>query len=154
LAFLISFPKEQSMNAVAQAIATPAAARFVDNGDGTITDTRSGLTWSKATLCEEEINHAQAEKICAELDLAGHSDWRLPTVDELFALADRTRTEPAIDTEAFPDTQSDWYWTSTISAWSSGYAWVVCFDGGDAGSSRRDGDYAFVRAVRGVPAGQ
>jgi hypothetical protein len=142
------------MNAVAQAIATPAAVRFVDNGDGTITDTRSGLTWSKATLCEEEINHAQAEKICAELDLAGHNDWRLPTVDELFALADRTRTEPAIDTEAFPDTQSDWYWTSTISAWSSGFAWIVGFYDGNANYYHRDYNNAFVRAVRGVPAGQ
>jgi hypothetical protein len=142
------------MNAVAQAIATPVAVRFVDNGDGTITDARNGLTWSKATLCKEEIDHAQAEKICAELDLAGHNDWRLPTVDELFALADRTRTEPAIDTEAFPDTQSDWYWTSTISAWSSGDAWFVGFSFGDADYYRRDGNFAFVRAVRGVPAGQ
>ncbi|NUS38287.1 MAG: DUF1566 domain-containing protein [Lysobacter sp.] len=141
------------MNAVAQGIAAPAA-RFMDNGDGTVTDTRSGLMWSKATMCEEEINQRQAEKLCAGLDLAGHTDWRQPTVDELFALADRTRTEPAIDTEAFPDTRSDWYWTSTITAWSSDSAWIVSFSYGDANDLRRVSGYAFVRAVRGVPAGQ
>jgi hypothetical protein len=141
------------MNARVQDVAAPAA-RFIDNGDGTVTDTRSGLTWSKATLCDEEVTQHQAEKICAELDLAGHTDWRLPTVDELFALADRTRYSPAIDDEAFPNTQSDWYWTSTVTAWSSGCAWFVCFNYGSASYYLRDDDSAFVRAVRGVPAGQ
>jgi hypothetical protein len=142
------------MNALAQDIAAPAAIRFIDNGDGTVTDTRSDLTWSKATLCDREINHATAEQLCTELDLAGHTDWRLPTVDELFALADRTRTEPALDTDAFPDTQSDWYWTSTIAAWSSGFAWIVGFYDGYANYYHRYYNLAFVRAVRGVPAGQ
>jgi hypothetical protein len=142
------------MNELAQDIAAPAAIRFIDNGDGTVTDTRSGLTWSKVTLCDREINYATAEQLCTELELAGHTDWRLPTVDELFALADRTRTDPAIDTGAFPDTQSDWYWTSTIVAWSSDDAWIVSFNYGDAGNGHRGYSDAFVRAVRGVPAGQ
>src|SRR5579872_5755959 len=38
-----------------------------------------GLTWKKAK--------AAAEK----LQIAGFSDWRLPSVEELFRLADRTR---------------------------------------------------------------
>ena len=143
------------MNAVAQATPIAAAtARFVDNGDGTITDTRLGLMWSKDTLCKEEVDHAGAEKLCTDLQLAGHTDWRLPTVDELFALADRTRHSPAINTDAFPDTKSDWYWTSTINAWSSVYAWFVLFGYGSAGNLRRGLSLAFVRAVRALPAGQ
>jgi uncharacterized protein DUF1566 len=144
------------MNTAAQAI-TPAAAnvRFIDNGDGTVTDTLLSLMWSKATLCEEEVNHADAEKLCSELTLAGHTDWRLPTVDELSALADRSRYNPAIDKDAFPDTQSDWYWTSTSTAWSSDCAWIVVFGFGGVGYGlRRDSGNAFVRAVRSVPAGQ
>ena len=141
------------MNAVAAETAV-TASRFVDNGDGTVTDTTSGLMWSKATLTEEEIDHAGAERVCKELDLAGHTDWRLPSVEELFALADRSRYSPAIDTDAFPDTKSDWYWTSTITAWSSGRAWVVDFYSGGSNCGHRSNAYAFVRAVRSVPAGQ
>jgi hypothetical protein len=152
---LIPF-QENALNATANAIAPAATTntRFVDNGDGTITDTLLNLMWSKATLSDKCITHKKAEKICAELDLAGHTDWRLPTVEELFALADRSRKQPAIDTDAFQDTKSDWYWTSTISAWSSDFAWFVYFSYGFAYDYRRDDGLAFVRAVRSVPAGQ
>jgi hypothetical protein len=131
-----------------------AATRFVDNGDGTITDTTHGLMWSKSTLCASEVNHAEAEKICAALDLAGHTGWRLPTVEELFALADRIKVRPAIDTDAFPDTKSDWYWTSTLHASDSSFAWFVNFHDGNSNDCHRDNSSAFVRAVRSVPAGQ
>jgi hypothetical protein len=142
--------------AIAEITATPVAAtptRFIDNGDGTITDTSTGLMWSKATVCVGEVNHAKAGEICTALALADHHDWRLPTVEELFLLADRSKVSPAIDTEAFPDTKSDWYWSSTVHASGSSYAWVVSFDNGGALIVLRISDSAFVRAVRSVPAG-
>ena len=142
------------MNAAPAAASPSVASRFVDNGDGTITDTSTGLMWSKATLSQACVTHAQAEGICADLDLAGHKDWRLPTVEELFPLADRARHSPAIDTTAFPDTHSDWYWTSTIAAWSSDLAWGVSFGNGNSDYDRRGYNDAFVRAVRAVPSGQ
>jgi hypothetical protein len=133
----------------AQAEQAATAARFIDNGDGTVTDTTTGLMWSQATLECGRVKHADAEKACAALDLGGHSDWRMPSVDELFALADRTRINPAIDTNAFSDTESDWYWSSTITAWNSSCAWLVNFSYGNAYSYGR-GYAAFVRAVRAV----
>jgi hypothetical protein len=137
----------------AETAATPPP-RFIDNGDGTVTDTLHGLMWSKATLTPDCTTHAKAEKACSDLNLAGHTDWRLPTIEELFLLADRSRHEPAIDTEAFPDTQSDWYWSSTISAWSSFYAWIVSFLNGNARYVHRGSYYALARAVRSVSPGQ
>jgi len=122
--------------------------RFIDNGDGTITDTLSGLMWSQATIAKD-VTSDQAEKACDELDLAGHADWRLPTVEELFPLADRSKKGPAIDTEFFPDTKNGWYWTSTDSALASSYAWVVSFNYGYAGDNSRNGK-ACVRAVRSI----
>ena len=142
------------MNAAISPAPPVASSRFVDNNDGTVTDNKLGLMWSKATLTAKCVTHKKAEKVCAELDLAGHTDWRLPTVEELFCLADRSRKTPAIDTDAFPDTKSDCYWTSTISAWSSAFAWLVSFSYGDSSSSHRDDLSAFVRAVRSVPASQ
>lgn len=139
----------------ATSVATLATlARFADNGDGTITDTTTGLSWSKATLTPKEVNHTAAEKLCAELDLAGHTDWRLPTVEELFVLADHSKRSPAIDTDAFPDTHSDWYWSSTLHASGSSYAWIVYFNYGNAYYYRRGNNSAFVRAVRASSAGQ
>jgi hypothetical protein len=122
--------------------------RFLDNGDGTITDLKLGLMWSKDTLSKSCINHTKASTICSKLDLGGHTDWRLPTVEELFLLADRTKHAPAIDTEAFPDTKNAWYWSSTESAEDWFYAWVVYFNYGGAIDRHRDGDDAYVRAVR------
>lgn len=134
------------MNAAAKTI--PATIRFVDNNDGTITDTRTGLMWSQVTNTSKEVNHKKAGEVCKALDLAGHNDWRLPTVEELSAIVDYSKHAPAIDSEAFPDTQSDWYWTSTLCAWSSGFAWVVSFDYGSVSHFHRGGGSCFVRAVR------
>lgn len=129
-----------------------------------VLDTRSGLMWSAAPLVKpsddpeengNQFTHAEAEEAVKSLELAGFSDWRLPNVEELFALADRSRHDPAIDPEAFPDTPSDWFWTSTPAAWSpSSGAWFVYFGLGGAGTPYRDG-VACVRAVRvASPAGQ
>ncbi len=130
-----------------------------------VLDAKSGLMWAARHLVpaatddddapSSEMNHAEAEAAVAALDLAGFTDWRLPTVEELFALADRSRQSPAIDTEAFPDTPSDWFWTSTPAAWNpSAVAWIVAFSLGNANTLFRGND-AFVRAVRSAsPAGQ
>ncbi len=139
------------MNAAAKDAAP--AARFIDNGDGTVTNTRTGLMFTQATLCDEEVAHKEAGDLCSSCTVGGHSDWRLPTVQELFALADHGRHDPAIDTDVFPDTKSDWYWSSTTCAWSSVRASCVDFYYGLVDSSPRGNSNAFVRAVR-VPPGQ
>ena len=128
--------------------------RFVDNGDGTVTLPALGLMFSKATITEVDVTQHQAEDLCRELRLAGHAVWRVPTDHELLALVVRSRHNPAIDTTFFPDTKSDWYWTSTVCAWSSSLAWSVNFGDGLCGVDGRDFLSGLVRAVRSVPAGQ
>ena len=130
-----------------------ANPRFIDNGDGTVTLPALGLMFTKATVTPECVTQHQAEAACAELRTAGHDDWRLPSTHELFALVDDTRIAPAIDTAFFPETQNDWYWTSTVCAWSSARAWLVFFGSGDCNGCRRVNVSGLVRAVRSVPAG-
>jgi hypothetical protein len=114
----------------------------------------TGLMWSVAPVGAKELTHKQAEKACKALDLCGHKDWRLPTVEELFLLADRSRYSPAIDTDLFPGTKSSWYWTSSpVASAPADYAWVVLFHDGASDYDRRNGT-AFVRAVRVAGAGQ
>ena len=62
-------------------------ARFVDHGNGTITDTKSGLMWA-AKDNGSDITWQNARAYCKNYRGGGHSDWRLPTQDELASLYD------------------------------------------------------------------
>lgn len=107
------------------------------------------LEWHKATS-PDRLNFKDAESYCKALTTGGHTDWRLPTIQELLSLVDYTRHDPAIDTDKFPDTKSNWYWSSSPYASSPAYyAWIVHFHHGHAYYDRRD-HTAFVRAVRSV----
>jgi hypothetical protein len=110
-------------------------------------DVANGLEWDIADFGGKEFTFEKAKKACAELRTGGHSDWRLPIVQELLTLVDYTRSEPAIDKEFFPNCKSSWYRTSTPYTPLSGCAWFVCFSYGYSGNVRLDGGY-FVRAVR------
>ena len=76
---------------MAISFASPAAAqeRFVDNGDGTITDTKLGLMWA-ATDNQGDINWHEAEKwvrFTFPMTLGKiHENWRMPTLAELESL--------------------------------------------------------------------
>jgi hypothetical protein len=64
-----------------------AADRFIDNGDGTVTDTKTGLVWA-AKDNGEIINWAEAHSYCQGYNGGGHKDWRMPTLVELKTLYD------------------------------------------------------------------
>ena len=115
--------------------------QFIKNEDGTVTDTKNNLIWSK-TLAED-VTHSDAEQAVAELG----EGWRLPTVDELQLIVDRTKYRPAANTDIFPDTKNDWYWTSSECAWNSEARWVVYFNVGFVNDYLQN-YYACVRAVR------
>jgi len=61
---------------------------FVDNGDGTVTDTRANLMWKKDDSFKEfgyGINWFEAQDYCEILNekkFAGYDDWRLPSGEE------------------------------------------------------------------------
>jgi YD repeat-containing protein len=128
-----------------------AFAAFIDNGNGTITDTGTGLMWQKATA-PGTYTWEQALTYCENLTLGGLSDWRLPNRNELQTLVDYSRYNPAIDTTFFSDTVASVFWSSTTYAGSTGYAWYVDFYGGGVGSYNKS-YYNYVRAVRGGQCG-
>ncbi|WP_147819928.1 DUF1566 domain-containing protein [Salidesulfovibrio onnuriiensis] len=77
---------------------------YRDNGDGTVSDLVTGLMWQK-TPDFRRYTFAQAGGYARNLHLGGHDDWRVPTIKELFSIADfngnmHTRT-PYIDTRFF-----------------------------------------------------
>ncbi|MDL2275659.1 DUF1566 domain-containing protein, partial [Desulfosarcina sp. OttesenSCG-928-G10] len=97
----------------------PVASRFRDNGNGTVTDLRTGLTWTllDSTMEMEKggyMDHRSAQAYVAILSTGGYS-WRLPTASELATLY---KNKPF-----FPETGAGWYWTSETFA--KGFSYVV-----------------------------
>ena len=123
-----------------------ACAAFFDNGDGTITESVTGLMWQKATA-PGTYTWDQAKAYCENLALGGQSDWRLPTRNELQSIVNYNAYNPAAFTAFFPDTVASDYWSSTTYAYGTDYAWIVSFGFGSVnGFSKTNGYY--VRAVR------
>jgi hypothetical protein len=128
-----------------------ANAELVINGDGTVTDTETGLMWQQDE--SGYMNWESALSYCENLELAGYNDWRLPNINELQSLVDYSKFEPAIDKSFFPNAMSSYYWSSTTGSSYTGSAWDVDFSHGyvsygyvDDGHSKSFSYY--VRAVR------
>jgi hypothetical protein len=99
-----------------------------DNGDGTVTDHRTGLVWQQRTqgvppgqLWDEALS------LCEQLVLGGRADWRLPNIKELQSLMRETNEMPAIDPRFFPDARTlvPAYWSSTTFPTSPIYAMMA-----------------------------
>ena len=72
-------------------IAVTASERFSNNGDGTVTDVKTGLMWA-AKDNGIPINWPDALAYCQDYSGGGHTDWRLPTLAELASLFDSKST--------------------------------------------------------------
>ncbi|MBK1695464.1 hypothetical protein CKO09_12055 [Chromatium weissei] len=132
---------------------------FIDNGDGTVTQSNTGLMWAKCSEGQIDIgctgntttmDWSDALTVANNSMLGGYSDWRLPNVKELQALVDYNRYDPAIDSHYFPNTPSSlWFWSNSPYADYSTYTWgVIFYSGGTRNYSR--GTYGHVRLVRDV----
>jgi hypothetical protein len=121
-----------------------------------VTDSKTGLiwrrcsegqTWSGSTCTGTAAIYTHEQALAQAQSQAGTAGWRLPNVKELFSIVNKAFMYPAIDSTAFPGTQSSWYWSSTPYARSSSSAWSVNFYNGFYSNESRDSDYR-VRLVR------
>ncbi len=58
---------------------------YTDNGNGTVTDNVTGLMWEQDM--GSKISYYAAFTKAANSGLGGHTDWRVPTIKELYSLA-------------------------------------------------------------------
>ena len=124
---------------------------FVDNSNGTVIDTDTGLMWQQDTVPAGTYTWQDALSYCENLTLAGYNDWRLPNANELQSLVDYSRYLPSID-PVFPNTVLSFYWSSTSFDIRPSPAWIVHFSYGNMYNSLKSpGNY--VRAVRGGQCG-
>jgi hypothetical protein len=142
---------------VAKAIKEVAvnSVRFVVNKDNTITDKKTGLLIIRDpslvdAIFKSTMTFDAAIKAIANLNAngyAGHKDWRLPSVEEICGMVDRTKSDPCYDTKIFKGKFNNWYWSGETCAWNSGAAWCVSSGLGYVGDGVRD-DHNCVRPVR------
>jgi Protein of unknown function (DUF1566)/SPOR domain len=73
--------------------------RFMDNGDGTVTDRKTNLMWIKNGWRIDffsAVNWVEAKKKCEGFNYGGYNDWRLPTIKEWKSLLDKNNEYPAL----------------------------------------------------------
>ena len=122
-----------------------AAPSYQENGNQTVTDHNTGLTWISSGVGIQRT-WQDALSYCDELVFAGQSDWRLPGKFELESIVDYGSSYPAIN--RIMSCQSSFYWSATPHATNLVYAWsVFCMDGADHWVHKSNAYY--VRCVRG-----
>lgn len=118
--------------------------RFKDNGDGTLTDTSTGLIWLKNANCavffkeDSSVKNSRpwhearlaaynlSDGFCGLSDNSKSGDWRLPEREELLGIAHHSEDKDNWAAgEAFSDIQSFYYWSSTIGDLYPDFAFYV-----------------------------
>ncbi len=142
-------------------VSTPTES-FINHGDGTVTDIKSGLMWKQ---CSEGLSGADcgagvatkytwegalqaALRLNALGGFAGFTDWRVPNVQELRSIVESQCMLPAINAAVFPNTVSSWYCSASPYAYSTTSAWFVGFGVGYAFANGKSVK-GTVRLVRG-----
>jgi hypothetical protein len=157
-----------------------AGLRFVDNGDGTVTDRLTTLQWEKKTD-DDSIHdvdntypwsadpyHTAATGSAFSVFLrdlnddacfAGQCDWRLPTVYELQTILSEPYGCPdsgysaCTDQTVFGPTAANVYWTATTLGPYTPQAWQVNFAGARLSNNEEWKSKDFAARVRAVRAG-
>ena len=137
----------------------PSEDRFVDNGDGTVTDNCTGLTWFKnvadtdndgAVNPADRVLWCRALTFCEELSFAGHDDWRLPNINELQTIINYGPLSPAYNYLVYPRFRIDANdWSSTTEPRHGETAFSVNYGTGTAERSQKANETHSVRPVRG-----
>ena len=146
-----------SPNTTSVAETTPTSA-FVNNNDGTLTHSLTGLMWKQcaqglsgagcATGTATTMTWSAALAASVADTTAGHGDWRLPNKKELESIVELCGFNRAINQTLFPATPASFFWSGSSYVPSPTSAWLVNFSSGYTGASSKS-VVLYVRLVRG-----
>lgn len=145
---------------------THTDSRYIISQDGSVTDLDTGLMWTRCAVgqnwdleslsCEGEMTAIYwHDSLNSGVDYtyAGHSNWRLPNVNELKTIFDHSKTRPSVNTTAFPAIPYDSsnnlsFWTSTPDLTSTAIKSLSINSDGDIKSDFRSSTKNYVLLVR------
>jgi hypothetical protein len=145
----------------------PASTRFVvlsnwidaahPSGGAAVLDRETGLVWERSPSTTPlpwggpgVPFFSSAQYHCNDLNAGGRTGWRLPTIQELLSLVDRSVPFPGPalpNGHPFSNVQSI-YWSATTEATFATLAWAVSFSAGNVGNEIKSGTF-FAWCVRG-----
>jgi hypothetical protein len=73
---------------------------YTDNGNGTITDNVTGLIWTQE-LSDYSMLFSEAQEYAESNITGGITNWRIPTLKELWSIRDFSQGWPWLDTDYF-----------------------------------------------------
>ncbi len=124
-------------------------ADLTKSGD-IVTDSISGLQWQddKAGAVVEEWQGAIDR--CESLVLAGNSDWRVPNINELKSIIDKSKRNLVPDAFEYVSPSPSNYLSSTTVADRTDYIWFVRFEDSEGSdiTYTSKGSEGYVRCVR------
>ena len=135
---------------------------FIDNGDGTISDTQANLMWKKDDSFKEYgygINWFEAQDYCEMLNekqFAGYDDWRLPSGEEAKSVFSFTQSNTDKDgaethiSELFEPGGGHNTWTYEEKPDYEQYAQKISFITGNDMWEHKDNEYSHCRVTRDV----
>lgn len=109
-------------------------ARFIDNGDGTVTDMKTMLMWFKDASVLKGRMYMEALNACTMYPIwsfAGYEDWRLPSMPELTSLIDKGQSDPALPPDNPFDNVQERYWSTHEFGGYEDWHYVMNMDSGD-----------------------
>ncbi len=137
-------------------------ARSYSRSGDVVTDNATGLEWQDSEITNrrwvtqenfdlgyyDDISGDTAATYCLDLPLGNHSDWRLPTVEELGTLVDSSQYDPAVKEGLFAHILSSNFWSFTTESFYPYSAWTVNFYTGGSGQLNKN-YIRYFRCVRG-----
>ena len=122
------------------------SADFSKSGD-VVSDSTTGLEWQDNSDTNGTQRTWQAAiDYCEDLSLESYNDWRLPNINELKTLIDKSKFDPAIKSDVFVYV-TYYYWSSTSIVGFEDDAWFVNFGDGAVFGSNKDNN-RYVCCVR------
>jgi len=144
------------------ALAEEELPNFVDNGDGTISDTHSNLMWKKDDSYKEYgygITWFEAHDYCEMMNgkkFAGYDDWRLPGIEEsksLFSFVQSNSDKDGAEihiSDLFETGGGHNTWTYEEKPDYQQYAQKFSFVTGNDIWENKDNEYSHCRVTRDV----
>jgi hypothetical protein len=117
-----------------------------DNSKEIVKDLTHNLMWVDGS---ETVGKSWSEAIsyCKNLNYGGYSDWRLPTIEELYSITDQRKSSNPFANSEFRNIKSYAYWSSTEDNKYTSYSWSLHFGNGYGYYNVQSSSY-YVRCLR------